>query len=1262
MTNYPTCTVGGDACGPLAGTYQVVEPTGSNACTSGALNSSSPANTSDNWRWSCGALTCSAIKPGCNITTDTNYSGTNPANNYNCSGSCLNGMTNYPTCTVGGSTPDLTAGNVTPSTAEAGNSTQFSSTITNNGTGSTGASFYNFLQVATGMNGGGVISDVAAGAQMASLASSANRSYTSSYTFPSAGTYSVRVCADKQNSGDGGVITESNEGNNCSPSWTNVTVTTPATITLSMPDCTVALGQSSCISKPSQVINPTPGRSYSLKYFGPGPNVTSPATNYYTPGNSWTHNPSDVAAAGTEVEIRHGADESAASRATVGLYDSIDRNTVVDTARPLARCAGNTTWSIPAGICIAVSTPPVISTFTNNGPITSGNSATLTWGSVTGTGVSCSIDNGLGVASTAGSSRSTGALAVSTTYNLTCSNVGGTVIWQTTVTVIGGACANGATNFPTCTTCPLGNSFWNGTACVPCGATGCNSCTATIANPTDNCVCNNGETPGLCIIGSMVGTLDAMPLSCVIGANGNTCPVTLIWEVKNHQGPLSAVTRDGTGGNLYTGHMNLNQSTNVPYESDGNVIYRLYNNSIELTTRSVGVSCLGSTAWNGTSCQTCGSTGCTNNVCNNGATNAPSCTTCPLGNSYWNGSSCVPCGATGCNSCTATIASPIDGCRCNNGNAPGACAPGGASATLTVPSCVVTVAHGGTCTSNVSWTSSDTTAPVSVRQTGTQFSTAVSNGGTLRTLSYNIPLANTFTFYDNGGATLLDTKVGTVSCSNTPGNVLVGSGLSCVPCSNGGCDPGPVCINGATNPPSCTTCPLGNSFWNGTACVPCGATGCNSCTATIANPTDNCLCNNGQTPGLCVVGGMSGTLSAAPLSCTVGAGNSTCSVTLSWNVLNRTGPTTAVTRDGTPGDLYTGHTNPGQAIDVPYESDGNVIYRLYNNSIELTTRSVGVSCLGSTAWNGTSCQTCGSTGCTNNVCNNGATNAPSCTTCPLGNSYWNGSSCVPCGATGCNSCTATIASPIDGCRCNNGNAPGACTAPICVPPSVWGTTQCVNPQVVSFAVSGVHYYTTPEALVFQCSGSTHYRITKNTVAWRGVTLLTPGPNDVQTVTPDAGSADYQVFCINEGIEDASLVQPYTSTPPNPPTILVDAYPKTINSGGKTTVSWTIVRPRIGAPLCKIEATPICSKGTCSQEETTAYNVVKDILRTEKIDGPGQQPTIAQAVSTKAVGQKGVDAKALGKKTLPLKYTTDFTIDCNGAKATTRIRVANSSER
>src|SRR3989344_3643664 len=113
---------------------------------------------------------------------------------------------------------DLIAGAVTPVTPTAGTPGTFSATISNTGTGSTGADFSNFFQVATAINGGGTITDLAP-VGMAALGISASLPASSPlYTFTTSGTYSVRACTDKTSSAGGGVIAESDENNNCSAS------------------------------------------------------------------------------------------------------------------------------------------------------------------------------------------------------------------------------------------------------------------------------------------------------------------------------------------------------------------------------------------------------------------------------------------------------------------------------------------------------------------------------------------------------------------------------------------------------------------------------------------------------------------------------------------------------------------------------------------------------------------------------------------------------------------------------------------------------------------------------------------------------------------------------------------------------------------------------------------------------------------------------------------------------------------------------------
>ncbi len=59
---------------------------------------------------------------------------------------------------------------------------------------------------------------------MTPLDAGVSKQGSTTYTFTTIGTYRMRACSDKINSGDAGVITEGNENNNCGP-WTIITVT-----------------------------------------------------------------------------------------------------------------------------------------------------------------------------------------------------------------------------------------------------------------------------------------------------------------------------------------------------------------------------------------------------------------------------------------------------------------------------------------------------------------------------------------------------------------------------------------------------------------------------------------------------------------------------------------------------------------------------------------------------------------------------------------------------------------------------------------------------------------------------------------------------------------------------------------------------------------------------------------------------------------------------------------------------------------------------
>jgi hypothetical protein len=241
-TNYnPSATLNDGSC-----TYPAIS-----GCTNPSASNYNPLATIDD-----GSCIVNGSIWGCTDPSASNY---NPSAVFD-DGSCVyyvlgctdpnalnyNPSANVPdgSCLYSNSKPDLTAGSISPTTAVAGTVTTFSSTITNSGATSTGASFYNFIQVATASNGGGTITDLTS-VQMGVLLGHASNSTSQSYTFPAAGTYSMRACADKSNRNNLGTITESDENNNCG-TWTNITVSPAASASITSNSCTISNNNSSC--------------------------------------------------------------------------------------------------------------------------------------------------------------------------------------------------------------------------------------------------------------------------------------------------------------------------------------------------------------------------------------------------------------------------------------------------------------------------------------------------------------------------------------------------------------------------------------------------------------------------------------------------------------------------------------------------------------------------------------------------------------------------------------------------------------------------------------------------------------------------------------------------------------------------------------------------------------------------------------------------------------------------------------------------------
>ena len=116
--------------------------------------------------------------------------------------------------------PDLTAGSITPTSATEDSAVTLKAAVSN-ATAATGAGFTDLFQRASDASGSGAV-DIGTYAS-AALSAGGSNTASKSYTFSTAGTWYVRVCADKSSAGDAGDISEGNENNNCG-AWTKVVV------------------------------------------------------------------------------------------------------------------------------------------------------------------------------------------------------------------------------------------------------------------------------------------------------------------------------------------------------------------------------------------------------------------------------------------------------------------------------------------------------------------------------------------------------------------------------------------------------------------------------------------------------------------------------------------------------------------------------------------------------------------------------------------------------------------------------------------------------------------------------------------------------------------------------------------------------------------------------------------------------------------------------------------------------------------------------
>ena len=395
--------------------------------TAGAGGTISPPSRSVNY----GSNTTFTVTPNAGYTASATGCGGSLSGTTYTTGAITGACTVSATFTA----PDLTiTDSISPQTATQDSPTVFSTTIRNIGSRSTGASFNNFMQVATNPNGGGTITDISPAISMPALAVSGTGAFSKSYTFASNGSYSLRVCADKTDRNSAGVIPESDDNNNCG-GWENIVVSSascangannyPACNTCTLP---LVWNGTSCV-----VCNGG---------CGPGPSCNNGATNppscsIFTPTATLSVDDNEIDV-GQSTILRWNSTNATSCAGTGftagGSSGSRSTGTLssAGTYNYQVVCTGAGGNSAPSFASVEVLAPSATISASPSRVPSGGGSSTISW-NATGVG-SCTV-SGPGLSSTGKSGSQTVTITAQSTYTITCTTNGDPVTRSVTVNV-----------------------------------------------------------------------------------------------------------------------------------------------------------------------------------------------------------------------------------------------------------------------------------------------------------------------------------------------------------------------------------------------------------------------------------------------------------------------------------------------------------------------------------------------------------------------------------------------------------------------------------------------------------------------------------------------------------------------------------------------------------------------------------------------------------------------------------------------------------
>jgi hypothetical protein len=218
----------------------------------------------------------------------------------------------------------------------------------------------------------------------------------------------------------------------------------------------------------------------------------------------------------------------------------------------------------------------------------------------------------------------------------------------------------------------------------------------------------------------------------------------------------------------------------------------------------------------------------------------------------------------------------------------------------------------------------------------------------------------------------------------------------------------------------------------------------------------------------------------------------------------------------------------------------------------------------------------------------------------------------------------------------------------------WDTVSgtCRDPEVVSATITGQYY--PPGTLELTCNRSNSYSVTLN-----GVTITSGAYTVPITYNAITLPGSYVIRCMY-GSVSAQVARPYDSFPPAAEVDL-KIVPTTITEEDDVVVTWDTQYP---TNACTLSARIVCANNACTASqllEATKLNTILNSTTTDFND-PGTSRLLQNAIKQVRPGGVDVDWRAIGKKTLNIRYTTDFTYDCNGVRSTRRVQVTKSEEQ